>query len=123
MDAAGAVAELRARWGIHAPAVERLLRELSGEPRRIAELVEATGISRRGVQETLQALDAFVRHDDRAVALTREAADAMRPALLRPARDEDALAAAIADWQARLPAPDRDLDHVGATEQTVLKRA
>ncbi|MBE2317520.1 bis-aminopropyl spermidine synthase family protein [Solirubrobacter sp. CPCC 204708] len=67
----------------------------------IAELVAATGLSRRTVQEAL-----------------REPAQDPPPDKRRPLSAEH-----VAEWQARLPAPDRDLDHVGATADTAVRRA
>jgi hypothetical protein len=85
---------------IHARALDRLaVARRASET--IAVLVAATGLSRRAVQEALRE-PAYDPPQD----VTRELT-----------------AATVAGWQARLPPPDRDLDHVAATADTVLRRA
>lgn len=91
---------IRESWGIHARALDRLaLARRSTE--NLAELVAASSISRRGVQEALREPN----YDP--------PADTARPLEV----------ATVQAWQAQLPAPDRNLDHVGATAETAIKRA
>ncbi len=85
---------------IHARALDRLALARS-ETERIADLVAATGLSRRAVQEALR-----------------------EPPYDPPADTGRALeAGTVAEWKRRLPPPDRDLDHVEATAETAVKRA
>jgi hypothetical protein len=85
---------------IHARAWHRLALERR-KSERIADLVAATGLSRRAVQEAL-----------------REP-----PQDPPPDRSNPLDPATVAGWQARLPAPDRNLDHVQATPETAVRRA
>jgi hypothetical protein len=85
---------------IHARALDRLaLARRDSE--RIADLVAATGLSRRAVQEAL-----------------REPPYDPPPDVARPLDPRT-----VAEWKRRLPAPNRDLDHVEATPETAVKRA
>lgn len=86
--------------GIHARALDRLALARR-ETDVIAELVLKTGLSRRAVQEALREPP----YDP--------PEDVSRPLEART----------VERWQARLPAPDRDLDHVGATAETAVRRA
>jgi len=88
------------RRDIHARAWDRLALARR-ESEKIADLVLASGLSRRAVQEAL-----------------REPAYDPPPDVSRPLSQ-----GTIAQWQAQLPAPNRDLDHVEATPETVLARA
>lgn len=86
--------------GIHARALDRLALARR-ETDVIAELVLRTGLSRRAVQEALRE-PPYDPPEDRGRELSAEH---------------------VAQWQARLPKPDRDLDHVAATADTAVKRA
>jgi hypothetical protein len=85
---------------IHARALHRLA-IARRETDTIAELVLRTGLSRRAVQQAL-----------------REPPQDPPPDVRRELTAEH-----VARWQARLPPPDRDLDHVGATAETAVRRA
>jgi hypothetical protein len=85
---------------IHARALDRLARARR-DTEDIAALVAATGLSRRAVQDALRE-----PNYDPPPEITHE---------LDPRT--------VAEWQSRLPAPDRNLDHVQATPETVVRRA
>jgi hypothetical protein len=85
---------------IHARALDRL-QLVRRETDRIADLVAATGLSRRAVQEALREPP----YDPPAAAARELSAET------------------VAGWQGRLPPPDRDLDHVAATAETAVRRA
>jgi hypothetical protein len=85
---------------IHARALDELQRARR-ETTKLAELVAATGLSRRAVQEALRE-PAYEPPPDRTRGL-----DTVE----------------VLEWQRRLPPPDRDLDHVAATADTVVSRA
>ncbi|MDA0180633.1 bis-aminopropyl spermidine synthase family protein [Solirubrobacter phytolaccae] len=91
---------IRETWGIHARALDRLALARRGTE-NVAELVAASSISRRGVQEALREPN------------YEPPADVSRPLDV----------ATVKAWQAQLPAPDRNLDHVAATPETAIKRA
>jgi hypothetical protein len=85
---------------IHARALDRLaVARRSSE--KLADLVAATGLARRAVQEAL-----------------REPPYDPPPQVSRELSPQT-----VAGWQERLPPPDRDLDHVAATAETAVERA
>ena len=85
---------------IHARSLHRLA-VARRDTDKLSELVLATGLSRRAVQDALRE-PAPDPPEDRRRELTTDH---------------------VAGWQARLPAPDRNLDHVGATAETAVRRA
>ena len=132
-----AVRELRASFGIGARPVDAVGCLLTdGEFRSVAELVSLTGTSRRTVEAVLRAaephLDTSDGRDGVRIAGPYAPAYAAefgcdRDAPVRDPWDElavrdPAALAEAAGLAAGAPAPQRDLDQVPATAETVLKR-
>jgi Branched-chain polyamine synthase A C-terminal domain len=130
-----AVRELRASFGIGARRVDAVGCLLTdGEFRSVAELVSLTGTSRRTVEAVLRAAEPHLDASDGRVRIARPHAPAYAAEfgcgqdapMLDPwdelaRRDPVALAEAAAMAE-HAPAPQRDLDQVPATAQTMLKR-
>jgi N4-bis(aminopropyl)spermidine synthase len=130
-----AVRELRASLGIDARRIDAVGCVLTdGEFRSVAELVSLTGMSRRTVEAVLRAAEPHLDTSDGRVRIGGLHAPAYaaefgcgRDAPVRDPWDELARRdpAALADAAGlveRAPAPQRDLDQVPATAETVLKR-
>ena len=130
-----AVRELKASFGIDArrlDAVGCLLTD--GGFRSVAELVSLTGTSRRTVEAVLRAAEPHLDTSDGRVRIAGPHAPAYaaefgcgRDAPVRDpwdelARRDPAALAAAAGLAGRAPAPQRDLDQVPATAETMLKR-
>jgi len=130
-----AVRELRASLGIDARRIDAVGCLLTdGEFRSVAELVSLTGTSRRTVEAVLRAAEPHLDTSDGRVRIGGLHAPAYaaefgcgRDAPVRDPWDELARRdpAALADAAGLVegaPAPQRDLDQVPATAETVLKR-
>ncbi|MBB1261095.1 bis-aminopropyl spermidine synthase family protein [Streptomyces alkaliterrae] len=132
------VADLVAGYGAHARPLRELLATLDGTPHDLASLVRATALPRRTVEEMLSALGSdLTENADGGHALRPERADAYRErfrlgqlaatALTDPFAARLAEQAPLVERMAGLirgaPGSDRDLDHVSATAETVVRRA
>ena len=130
-----AMRELRASLGIDARRIDAVGCLLTdGEFRSVAELVSLTGTSRRTVEAVLRAAEPHLDTSDGRVRIGGLHAPAYaaefgcgRDAPVRDpwdelARRDPAALADAAGMVERAPAPQRDLDQVPATAETVLKR-
>ena len=130
-----AMRELRASLGIDARRIDAVGCLLTdGEFRSVAELVSLTGTSRRTVEAVLRAAEPHLDTSDGRVRIGGLHAPAYaaefgcgRDAPVRDpwdelARRDPAVLADAAGLVERAPAPQRDLDQVPATAETVLKR-
>ena len=130
-----AVRELRAGFGIDARRVDAVGCLLTdGAFRSVAELVSLTGTSRRTVEAVLRAVEPHLDTSDGRVRIAGPHAAAyaaefgcgqdapMRDAWDELARRDPAALAEAAGLAEGAPAPQRDLDQVPATAETVLKR-
>jgi hypothetical protein len=130
-----AVRELRASFGIDARRIDAVGCLLAdGEFRSVAELVSLTGTSRRTVEAVLRAAEPHLDTSDGRVRIGGPYAPAYAAAFGcgrdTPVRDpwdelarlDPAVLAEAAGLAERAPAPQRDLDQVPATAETMLKR-
>ncbi|MBB1246059.1 bis-aminopropyl spermidine synthase family protein [Streptomyces durbertensis] len=138
------VAALVAAYGAHARPLRELLVTLDGargEQRAhdLASLVRVTALPRRTVEEMLDALGADLAGDgdgdghtlrpERAAAyrerfrLDQLAATALTDPLAARLAEQAPLVERIAGLISAAPGADRDLDHVSATAETVVRRA
>jgi N4-bis(aminopropyl)spermidine synthase len=130
-----AVRGLRAGFGIDARRVDAVGCLLTdGAFRSAAELVSLTGVSRRTVEAVLRAAEPHLDTSDGRVRIAGPHAAAyaaefgcgqdppMRDAWDELARRDPAALAEAAGLAEGAPAPQRDLDQVPATAETVLKR-
>src|SRR5580692_10978457 len=130
-----AVRGLRAGFGIDARRVDAVGCLLTdGAFRSVAELVSLTGVSRRSVEAVLRAAEPHLDTSDGRVRIAGPHAAAyaaefgcgqdapMRDAWDELARRDPAALAEAAGLAEGAPAPQRDLDQVPATAETVLKR-
>lgn len=107
--------------GIHARPLRRAIGLLATAPRTVDELVGATALPRRSVEELLTALaaDLQTRGDTYRLPSAPPGARTDPP----PAPDDGALVAEMEAAIAAAPPPDPSLDHVPATADTVVRRA
>jgi hypothetical protein len=122
-DLAAALAELEAESGVGYAQVERLLRRLAaGEGDSVGELVEATGVPHRRVLEVLRRLG--FDPSDRRSGVGEVDRERLRRLLHCDAEPPPAhLAETIARVVAERPPSVWSLDHVPATEASILERA
>ena len=123
-----AVAELITGLGAHARPQRVVLARLTAHECTLAELIKETALPRRVVEELLQRLgdDLVTDHDRLTLAATTATAYRERFDLdqLRLAdRAPDPLVATMREIIAAAPQPNRSLDHVPATAETVIERA
>jgi hypothetical protein len=132
-SAEAALAQLRAEWGIGFTRVRDLICHLAQRGRSsIPDLVAATQLSRRSVQEIARRLEPWIVQEGDALEWTRPArvlADELACGGAETGADDEpdlrrrALAREMSDVAAGLPAPVRHLDHVLATADTAVERA
>jgi hypothetical protein len=121
-----ALEELRGAWGIHYPALTPALCALAGgRPLPLDQLVLRSGLSRRSVSDVLQRLEPWLETTAAGSRLSPGSAEVVAAAAecgRRETGDQD-LPAAIERIVRDVPARRRELDHVAATPETVLRRA
>jgi hypothetical protein len=121
-----ALDELRSAWGIHYPAVAPALCALAGgRPLPLDQLVLRSGLSRRSVSDVLQRLEPWLETTAAGSRLSPGATEVVTAALecgRREAGDQH-LPAAVERLVRHAPARRRELDHVAATPETILRRA
>ena len=116
--------ELRRNWGIEFGAVRKVAAELCTGARTVADLVAASGLSRRSVEGILDALVPFLDRSADAHALHRDlVAEATAALRADPPPAEADILERLRTLAKSRPAPDWRLDHVAATPETALKRA
>ncbi|PWW64631.1 bis-aminopropyl spermidine synthase family protein [Actinokineospora spheciospongiae] len=109
--------------GAHARPLRDLLGTLAGGWTPLEELVRASAQPRRTVEELLAACGDLVERDGAAWRAVGSAAGRLRDLATLPPADLGAVAAAVEEYLAGVPAPLRALDHVQADAETVLRRA
>ncbi len=131
-----AVAELVAAYGAHARPLREVVAALTERAWSLDELIRATAVPRRTVEELVAVLGADLRPGS-ALTLDASRRDAYRARFgyeqLRRAAPADPFASRLADagdlveamrqLRAGAPPPRRALDHVAATPETAARRA
>lgn len=119
-----ALAELRRDWGIEFGAVRKVMAQLCKDARPVADLVAASGLSRRSVEGILEALEPFLVPSAGAAAFAPgRVAEATASLRVDPPPPEAGILERLRTLAESRPAPDWRLDHVAATPETALKRA
>jgi hypothetical protein len=118
-----AVADLLASFGPYQRSLQRVIELLSEGAHSLAGLIQATGLSRRTVEEVLAAAATDIEASDGMYSLRRHAVPAYRVLVTTPPRPPANAEAVIARLLAQAPAPKERLDHVRVTPATALRRA
>lgn len=121
-------------FGVDRRACYSALRRLVDSPSTISSIVESTGLSRRSVEQLIRKLDSSVSINsqneyfigegvgkDKIVSILD--AYARRAADVEHRANDPATLLQIRKWIRHVPAPKKNLDHVQATPETVLRRA
>lgn len=124
----GAVRELLVSAGPLARRAREVLVELTGSPRSLDELIRRTGVSRRTVEDVLDAAGDDLERTTTGYRLTDTASARYRAEFdldelgAPPARTDEQLEL-MSGFVTTGPVPSTALDHVTATPETALRRA
>jgi len=115
------VDQLKQDWGISFPPVRKVIEAVVDGHTSKDVLVAQTGLSRRGVERVLDRLSPLLTGEHG--GFSGETISHIRAAIARPPIDEAAALARIRSILEKRPKPNRSLDHVAATPESVLRRA
>lgn len=123
--------DLQQTWGLNFGHIRTLIYKLDTWHTQ-ADLVDAIGLSHRGVGQVLRQLEPWLEKDDQRLRLSPQHLDSFRTAFKpqNPSTDPYDTAAhqhpaldPLTQILAARPTPDHHLDHVAATPATLIKRA